>query len=161
MSNVTAWEVDEYTAIDADASRQDWKPSPTDSQLDAQRKLAAVINPEMAPVVPKIKYYLGFENERNARNGDLFTNLIKIAFGSDEVVIPGHHFMFDTAADMDRHDLSKVNEIPSADTLIFDHYVMTRVFGDKAVAVMADLACRPVDSRDDVLRAYFSALTKV
>jgi hypothetical protein len=53
-----------------------------------------------------------------------------------------------------RGNLETENEIPSADTLLFDHEVMTRVFGDRAVSIMVHLASIPAESRDEVAATY-------
>lgn len=101
------------------------------------------------------KYYLGSENDRNTHHGDLFMTLIKEAFGVDEVVMVGHHFVFEPSQDMVRRDLSHMNELPSADTTLFDHPIMTAVFGDKAIPLMQAMAGVPVEQRDEILRAAF------
>ena len=98
------------------------------------------------------KYYLQAENDRNVHHGDLFIELVKRAFGADEVVRVGHHFVFEPAEAMKNLDLTKLNEIPSADTMLFDHDIMHAVFGDQAVNYMQRLASVPVEARDVVLR---------
>jgi hypothetical protein len=102
------------------------------------------------------KYYLQAENDRNTRHGDLFIDIIKRAFGVDEVVMVGHHFVFEPKGSMEKLDLTKLNEIPSADTIMFDHDIMGEVFGEHAVRVMQDLAAVPVERRDALLRDYLS-----
>lgn len=101
------------------------------------------------------KYYLQVENDRNTRRGALFIDLIKAAFGVDEVVMVGHHFVFEPTTAMQALDLAKLNEIPSADTLMFDHDIMGDVFGNMAEFLMRQLASLPVTGgqRDNLLAA--------
>ena len=98
------------------------------------------------------KYYLQAENDRNTHHGPVFIDLIRKAFGIDEVVMVGHHFVFEPQKAMQQFDLSKLNEIPSADTLIFDHDIMKAVFGDRALPLMAKLSQVPAESRDAIVR---------
>lgn len=105
------------------------------------------------------KYWLAWENERNVQHGPVFIELIQRAFEVDEVVMVGHHFVFEPKAAMQHLDLTKLNEIPSADTLLFDHEIMTEVFGpDKAVAIMVALARLPAAKRDEYVRARLAEL---
>lgn len=157
--NVSAWETDEELSIDADNSAppQRFGFEPTDEQLNEQRDALIKARPDLAPVLRvglryTAKYYLSSENDRNTHHADVFNQLIQIAFGVDEVIMDGHHFLFESSEAMSVHDLSKLNEMPSADTMLFDHPIMTAVFGDKAIAVMQSLAAVPVEQRDDVLR---------
>lgn len=104
-------------------------------------------------MVQTVKDYLVSENERNKRNASLFTRILLHAFPEyqPEQVIIGHHltFMFD-------NKLDTVDEVPSADTMMFDHFIMTRVFGSQAIAIMVELARWPVDKRDQILANYFA-----
>ena len=104
------------------------------------------------------KYYLQAENDRNTHHGPVFIDLIKKAFGTDEVVMVGHHFVFEPQQAMQRFDLSKLNEIPSADTLIFDHDIMKAVFGEHALPLMAKLSQVPAESRDAIVRDALQAI---
>lgn len=96
------------------------------------------------------KEWLGNESRRNKRNADLFTDIVKAAYGCDEAVLIGHHIGFQRGSDISTED-----EIPSADSLIFDHPIMTAVFGDKAPDVLAELATLPVPKRDHRLAELF------
>lgn len=104
------------------------------------------------------KYWLQAENDRNVHNGPIFIDLIKRAFGVDEVVMVGHHFVFEPQSSMTALDLTKLNEIPSADTLLFDHEIMGEVFGDRALAIMIECAQTSCDERDSVIRRELGAL---
>lgn len=104
-----------------------------------------------------IKDYLGYENQRNKTHAALYTRLIQRAFGNNAgnagncAVLIGHHLTFELDG-----DLSTENEIPSADTLIFDHSIMQAVFGADAVRIMQALASVPAEDRDDMLKHYLN-----
>lgn len=104
------------------------------------------------------KYWLQAENDRNTHHGLIFVDLIKRAFGVDEVVMVGHHFVFEPDAAMQKRDLTQLNEIPSADTMIFDHDIMGAVFGDRARAIMIECACTPAAQRDEIIARCLKAL---
>lgn len=154
MSNLNAgpWELDEFTTIDTDSGIKDYIPTgPTDAQLAAQVKLRALLNPEMAPPsVPEIEEYISTEIARNKAHGELFAAIMRIAFGKEDDVSIGHHLSFQPHG-----DISSLNEVPSADTLIFDHNVMRAVFGDNAIPVMQRICALPADKRDDELQRLF------
>ena len=105
-----------------------------------------------------LKDWLGFEQHRNKRNAELYTRLLKAALeraGQDDVqVLIGHHITFELAS-----DLNTENEIPSADCLIFDHFLMKLVFGERALDIMRQLAGVPCEQRDVLLGAYLKAVT--
>lgn len=96
------------------------------------------------------KDYLGFEGRRNKTHAALYTELMKRAIdGADVSVIIGHHLTFEISGNLETE-----NEIPSADTLIFDHDLMKAVFGDRAVGIMMHLAAVPCEARDELLGKY-------
>ena len=102
-----------------------------------------------------LKDWLTSENARNKKFADLYVAIMKKAFGNSPEVLIGHHLTFELNGDLETE-----NEIASADCLMFDHYIMTQVFGDQAVSIMQHLAATPCDSRDDVLRAYWECANK-
>lgn len=103
------------------------------------------------------KYWLQAENDRNTHNGALFIDIIREAFCVDEVVMVGHHFVFEPQEVMQKLDLTKLNEIPSADTVLFDHDIMGAVFGPVSGIVITQLAMLPVTNgqRDAKARELF------
>jgi len=103
--------------------------------------------------VVSMKDYLEFESARNKSNASLYVSIMKHAFGDRADILIGHHLCFEISG-----DLATENEIPSADTMMFDHNVMTSVFGDRAISIMQHLAAIPAESRDRVLEAYFDCL---
>lgn len=100
-----------------------------------------------------MKDYLGYENARNKRNAGLYVAIMRAAFGNDCDVLIGHHLTFEQGGNLETE-----NEIPSADTLLFDHSVMGKVFGDRAVSIMVHLASIPAESRDEVAKRYLECL---
>lgn len=97
-----------------------------------------------------MKDYLADETLRNHRNHKIFERLLKRAIGKCDVLV-AHHLTFTTDGD-------EPNEIPSADTLIFDVELMGKVFGDRAYNIMQSLSVRKVDSRDAFLEHYLDGL---
>lgn len=97
-----------------------------------------------------MKDYLSFENARNKEHAQLYINLIQRAMSGCAVFI-GHHLAFELNG-----DLATENEIPSADTLLFDHDIMTAVFGNDAKVVMRKLAEVPVGDRDTLLNTLLA-----
>lgn len=102
-----------------------------------------------------IKEFIGCEISRNKNNAALYTAVMHKALGT-EIILIGHHLCFELG-----NDINTENEIPSADTLMFDHDIMSSVFGDKAVSIMQHLAATPTDSRDAVLQAYWDMVNGV
>lgn len=102
-----------------------------------------------------MKDWLGYENQRNKAHAGLYTAIMKEALGDDCEVLIGHHLTFEKEG-----DLSTENEIPSADTLMFDHFVMTKVFGQSAITLMRYLAATPAEDRDEILKKAYEGLIK-
>lgn len=87
------------------------------------------------------------EEERNDAGHKTYERLLRLAFGAELPVVVGHHVSFTMA---DGH----LNEIPSADTAIFDHVIMERAFGGDRFTVMAELAVVAVPARDTLLLKF-------
>jgi len=108
----------------------------------------------------RFKYYLGYENDRNTKHAAVFIDLIHRAMSPHEVTLVGHHFVCEEVSDppQPEADLKTLNEIPSADTLIFDHDIMTAVFGSSAIDVMIDCVKLPAGQREECLKKHLAAL---
>jgi len=90
-----------------------------------------------------MKDYLSAEHDRNLHNHRLYERLLRLAHGPDLSVLVAHHITITLEVGGDP------NEIPSADTLLFDHEFMGRAFGQPThFEVMAQLAVEPVGRRD-------------
>lgn len=101
-----------------------------------------------------LKDWLGYENARNKKWAQLYTDIMKRALVVEQQhceVLIGHHLTFEIDG-----VIASENEIPSADTLIFDHLIMQRVFGRDYLFVMLDLALTEVGQRDARLATHFA-----
>lgn len=99
------------------------------------------------------KDWLGTETERNRNNADLYTAIMRRAYGDDESVLIGHHLCFQQG-----HDINTENEIPAADSLIFDVEIMVAVFGEaEAYPLLRELAILSPGQRDRRLKQAYSA----
>lgn len=98
-----------------------------------------------------------YENDRNAKNRDLFKSIIRKVYGVQDVII-GHHLVYQVE---DKHSdgfvYQVVEEIPSADTLIFDHKVAQVLFGARYLDCLSQLAREPVETRDALLSKLINA----
>lgn len=93
---------------------------------------------------------LDFETKRNTDNIDIFEVMIRKAFDNVTTVVAGHHIMFLVAGS------PLPTEIASADTLIFNHWVAQKVWGEKWGNVLASLALEPRETRDMLLRELYA-----
>lgn len=99
----------------------------------------------------------GYENDRNAVYAPLYKAMIREAYKCDDVIC-GHHLIYvsrDKRPDGFVYEV--VQEIPSADALIFDHEAMGRLFGQDSIAVMTTLAKLPAQDRDEKLADMFES----
>lgn len=92
-----------------------------------------------------------YENDRNAAGADLFKAIIREVYGVQDVII-AHHLVFVTeerGADGFMYQI--VEEIPAADTLIFDHDIARRLWGVAWPDKLMQLALEPPETRDKLL----------
>lgn len=95
-----------------------------------------------------MKEYLSFEAGRNRTHAAMYERLVKAAYGGARVAtMTGHHVAFELDG-----NIATENEIPSADTLLFDHTIMRATFGAQAIFVMQRLAEEPAERRDALLQ---------
>lgn len=92
-----------------------------------------------------------FENERNAKAANLFKSIIRHVFGVQDVIV-GHHLVY-VAIDKDANgfEIQVVEEIPSADALIFDHGIAQKLWPDDWRDKLTQFALTPADARDELL----------
>jgi hypothetical protein len=91
------------------------------------------------------------ENNRNTINEALFRAMVSEAYPDVNLVVAGHHIFF-------RRDGSDApEEIPSADALIFDHFIAQAVWKSNWQNVLAQLALEPAATRDALLARLFNA----
>ncbi len=101
-----------------------------------------------------------WENDRNAEGRDLFKAIIREVYGAKDVII-AHHFAYvaqeERMEDGHQFHYEMVEEIPSADTLIFDHDAARKLWGeDQYLNALARLAMEPPSTRDALLGAMYS-----
>lgn len=97
-----------------------------------------------------MKDYLVYENNRNKLAADVQTELVHRAFGPCEVLV-AHHITYEP-------DGMDAIEIPSADTLIFDHDIMGKIFGPDYIRIMKELVVANSDYREQIIRKELGKL---
>lgn len=98
-----------------------------------------------------------YENDRNGENSTLYKAIIREAFGVTDVIC-GHHLVYeveDKRADGFTYQI--IEEIPSADTLIFDHNVAKKIWGNAWQDNLVKLALEPCATRDKLLGQLWEA----
>lgn len=96
-----------------------------------------------------------YENDRNAENNALYKAIIREAYGVTDVIC-GHHLVYQVEDKRaDGFTYTFVEEVPSADTLIFDHEVARKIWGDDFRAKLVQLALEPIATRDQLLGALY------
>jgi len=95
-----------------------------------------------------------YENDRNAASSDLFKSIIREACQVNDVII-AHHLVYVIEEQRGGFNYQVVEEIPSADALIFDHAIARRIWGDDFKDVLIRLALEPVATRDKVLDTLY------
>lgn len=104
-----------------------------------------------------VKIEGSYENDRNAASSDLFKAIIREAYNVKDVII-AHHLVYvreEVRGDGFKYEI--VEEIPSADALIFDHEVAQKIWGDGYRDVVAKLALEPIQTRDALLSSLYRA----
>ncbi len=96
-----------------------------------------------------------YENDRNADGSQLFKDIIREAFGVTDVIIAHHLVYVVTEKGPDGFSYETVEEIPSADALIFDHLVAQRIWGAKFRDVLVQLVLEPCETRDVLLKKLY------
>lgn len=96
-----------------------------------------------------------YENDRNAKNRDLFAAMIKEAYGADQVII-AHHLVY-VAVDKrnDGFEYQIVEEIPSADTLIFDVVAAEKIWGERWRVILPQLSVMSTEDRDKYVKHLY------
>lgn len=95
-----------------------------------------------------------YENDRNAESADLFKAIVREACGAGDVII-AHHIVYVCVERRDGFDYQIVEEIPSADALIFDHDIARKIWGRDYATILAQFAAEPVATRDKLLAKLY------
>lgn len=98
-----------------------------------------------------VKHFGNYENDRNAKYKDLYSDILKEFYGLNDDTIIAHHLCISQQIG----DMFIVQEIPSADTLIFDHEIAKKIWGVMWESCLKVLAVEPVDTRDDLLSTMY------
>lgn len=102
-----------------------------------------------------IKIEGAYENDRNAAGSQLFKDILRECFEVRDCIV-GHHLIYafeEKRADGFTYQI--IEEIPSADTLIFDHQIAKHIWGRNYQAVLCALAVEPPETRDKLLATLF------
>lgn len=78
----------------------------------------------------------------------LYEAILKEALPGTSLVVASHHIFF-------KRD-GVTDELPAADTLIFDHDIAKKIWGEKYLEVLASLAIEPAEARDALLHQLFT-----
>ena len=101
-----------------------------------------------------------YENDRNIQSSDLFKAIIREACGAGDVII-AHHLTYVVEEERDGFKYQIIEEIPSADALIFDHDIARKIWGPNFQDALIQLAMVPISHRDDLLsRLYYGRKNK-
>jgi len=100
-----------------------------------------------------------YENDRNAQSADLFKCIIRECYNVTDVII-AHHLVYVKVEKRDGFDYQIVEEVPSADALIFDHDVAKRLWGGAWRDNLTLLALEPVETRDKLLAQLYADRSK-
>jgi hypothetical protein len=102
-----------------------------------------------------IKLLGAWENDRNSENSALFKDIIRECFGVHDVIC-GHHLVYQIEDKRpDGFTYQVVEEIPSADALIFDHDVAKKLWGITWQSVLTMLVLEPAERRDALLAKLY------
>lgn len=122
----------------------------------AAGKILAENVPALAPDGAHLRDYLSWHDTRNVQGHKAITRFLNRALGhpKDLKVVVGHHITYQVDEE------SVPNEIPSADSLLFDHDIMHLVFGDEYKTIMVQLATRVPELRERVLSNHLDMLDR-
>jgi hypothetical protein len=97
-----------------------------------------------------------YENDRNAEGAECFKAAIREAYGVQDVICAHHLVYVKEDKRQDGFVYQIVEEIPSADALLFDHDVIRKLFGDAWRDVLTRLALEPVETRDALFASLYN-----
>src|SRR5262245_53364814 len=96
-----------------------------------------------------------YENDRNAAWSALYKAILREVYGVTDVIVAHHLVFVRTERRQDGFEYQIVEEIPSADTLIFDHEIAQKLWPTTWPSKLAALAKEPVETRDQVLEYFY------
>jgi hypothetical protein len=99
-----------------------------------------------------------WETDRNRGCKKLIKDILKECFGGKEFFV-GHHIAYEVT---DKVQGAIDQEIPSIDTMIFEHTIARKIWGEVNYKnILAQLACEPVETRDQMLAKLYYSRKKV
>lgn len=101
-----------------------------------------------------------YENDRNAEASDCFKAVIREAYGVQDVICAHHLVYVKEETHKDGFKYQIVEEIPSADALIFDHDVAKKIWGADWQGCLTKLALEPTESRDALFTSMYNGRGK-
>lgn len=107
---------------------------------------------DFTPVGTRIES--SYENDRNADSSDLLKAIIREVYGVKDVII-AHHLVYVTSEVRDGFNYTIVEEVPSVDSLIFDHEVAEKLWGQDYREKLTQLALEPIGTRDALLAKLY------
>ena len=98
-----------------------------------------------------------YENDRNAEHAALYKAIVREVYNVKDVIV-GHHIVYQLEEKgTDGFTYTFTEEVPSADTLLFDHEAAKKIWGDKWQDMLVKLALTPAAGREAVFEeAYYS-----
>lgn len=101
-----------------------------------------------------------WENDRNGTSRQLLKDIIREAYGVQDVLI-GHHLCYEYEENQNGFNITIMEEIPSADTLIFDHLVAQKIWGVMDYKrILTMLVLEPSETRDKLLSNLYYGRSK-
>lgn len=97
-----------------------------------------------------------YENDRNAEASDCFKAVIREAYGVQDVICAHHLVYVKEETHKDGFKYQVVEEIPSADALIFDHDVARKIWGSEWRDKLMAFALEPVETRDALFTKFYN-----
>lgn len=100
----------------------------------------------MAKSQPRTDWIMA-EGGRNRNAAMLSAQLLTMSYGPTFELFIGHHIAYKAK----HEDTTTLSEIPSIDTLLFNHPIMQDVFGERYLDVVVQLARTPTEKRERAL----------
>lgn len=118
--------------------------------------MASPMTPHNEEFMPSgLKIEGPFENKRNRDNAELLRSVIAEVYGADQCIV-AHHITYVAKTVEDGYTQEVVEEIPSIDTLMFDHEIAKTIWGRAWKEILKELAIVPVPERDAAFaRLYY------
>lgn len=97
-----------------------------------------------------------YENDRNHEREQLFKDVVREVYGVKDVIV-GHHIVYQLEEKgQDGFTYTFTEELPAADTLMFDHGAAKKIWGEENyLSVLSRLAATPVEKRDDLFEQLY------